>query len=97
MELQFSMGSDSAPLPVEIVRPRPSVSIIAGRLVASLVGNAIQAAALMVLLGLAHERINPAIPALGYADTWLVMIGAYLLAPRWDNGLWTITRVASKS
>ena len=97
VKIQLDMGSASAPLPVEIVRPKMTIGAAAGQLMGSWAALAIRAWALTILFGLMHERISPAIPALGFWDASLVLAAVLFLAPHRDNGLWWISRQASKS
>lgn len=82
----------SDPLPVEIIQPRRTVANLIVRLLGTVGHLAFRVFALMLLLRGAHERVTPAIPALSYWDTALIMLAVSFLWPIQDNGLWTISR-----
>lgn len=84
----------SAPLPVEIVRPKHGAPVFVGRILGAMVGLLLRSWVLMLLLGAAHERIDSAIPALGYVEALLAVLIVAMLAPGRSDGLWWISRDA---
>lgn len=84
----------SEPLPVEIVRPEHGAPVLVGQVLGTAVELLARSWVLMLLLGAAHERIDSAIPALGYVEAMLGVLIVAMLAPGRPNGLWWISRDA---